>query len=190
MKGVIKSQGLFSLVDIFGYCSRGVPGIEIVGVGALGKCLKEKFIYLSRQERIKLPPLKYVLCIENNEGLIDKDNFDSLEFPMLILFWALGGVLQIGSLENCVAHGKVSLGKKVWHLPLDRENVFSLGQKCKYTSNPGVRWIMSKNLSDKYLMQNHVLLEAEDLFSKFCDWSFDEFGLHPLTFDKISSSNG
>jgi len=99
-------------IEIFGYCSKGMPGLEIVGLGSFGRSLKEKLIFLSRQFGIKIPLKRYVLCIELPTILKgDKSTEDCrwLELPILILFWTLTGTLGLENLDDCVAIGKVQV---------------------------------------------------------------------------------
>ena len=42
IKSYIKTKTGIKVITIFGYASRGVPGVEINGVGKLSKNIKEK----------------------------------------------------------------------------------------------------------------------------------------------------
>lgn len=115
IKAAFSFQKTDHLVDIFGYCTKGVPGLEIIGLGAQGRVIKEKFIYLSRSQEIGLPLRRYVLCLEENPLLKEAsaDELRWLELPMLILFWSLGKQLFFSKLEDCLACGLVTPGGRI-----------------------------------------------------------------------------
>lgn len=99
-------------MEVYGYCSKGLPGLEIVGLGTLGRSIKEKLIFFSRQFGIKIPLKRYVLCIDLPIELKkDKaaDDCRWLELPILILFWTLSGSLGLDNLDDCVAIGKIQV---------------------------------------------------------------------------------
>ena len=99
-------------MEIYGYCSKGLPGVEVVGLGSLGRSIKEKMIFLSRQFGIKIPLKRYVLCIDLPAELKKEKTSDDcrwLELPILILFWTLSGNLDLENLDDCMAIGKVQV---------------------------------------------------------------------------------
>lgn len=99
-------------LEIYGYCSKGLPGVEVVGLGTLGRSLKEKLIFLSRQFGIKIPLKRYVLCIDLPAELKKDKSLDAcrwLELPILVLFWTLSGNLELENLNDCIAIGKVQV---------------------------------------------------------------------------------
>lgn len=106
------SQEGVQKIEIYGYCSKGLPGLEIVGLGSLGRSVKEKLIFLSRQFGIKIPLKRYVLCVELSTQLKKTNASEEsrwLELPMMILFWTLSGNLELGNLEDCASVGKVQV---------------------------------------------------------------------------------
>ena len=76
------------VVTIFGYATRGVPGLEITGFGKLSKNIKEKLIYITRTRKLKLPTKRFVICIDINDFDHDSTSQDLkwLEFPTLLIF--------------------------------------------------------------------------------------------------------
>ncbi len=58
-RSIYPYAGNYYPVDIFGYTSHGIPGLEIVGLGKYGKSVKEKFIYLTRVKNLKVPKKRY-----------------------------------------------------------------------------------------------------------------------------------
>lgn len=63
-------KGKFCTVEIFGYSTRGLPGLEIVGLGGSGRQLKEKLIYITRLQKVGLPLNRYVLCVEKKGRIV------------------------------------------------------------------------------------------------------------------------
>lgn len=112
IKTYIRTKSGLKLMTIFGYTSSSVPAIEIIGLGSMGRLIKEKIIYLSRVRGIKIKPLKYVISIEanNHSGTM---NVDELELPILLVFWHLSGVLSISSLQDCLCAGQVRIDGRV-----------------------------------------------------------------------------
>ena len=100
-KSLYPYAGQYCPVDIFGYASNGIPGIEIVGMGKYARGVKEKFIYLSRQKRLKFPLKRFVLCVEGE--------YRFLELPLLMMLWSLTGHLPLEHLEDCFSSGKISV---------------------------------------------------------------------------------
>lgn len=116
--GVYRLKALYPIgrdwgtMEVYGYCSKGLPGLEIVGMGTLGRSIKEKLIFLSRQFGVKIPLKRYVLCIDLPIELKkDKaaDDCRWLELPLLILFWTLSAILELENLDDCLALGKVQV---------------------------------------------------------------------------------
>ena len=74
-------EGRLKIVSIFGYSTKGIPGIEIKGIGSRGNLIKEKLVYLCRLNRIKMPLKRYVICIVITEIVIKW----SMKMAVLIL---------------------------------------------------------------------------------------------------------
>jgi hypothetical protein len=97
---------------LFGHCSKGIPGLEIIGLGTKGKLIKEKIIFISQRRELKIPLKRYTLCAEIND-FDNREDYFWLELPLLLLYWHLAGVTQINKLDNCVTMGKVSIHFKI-----------------------------------------------------------------------------
>jgi len=107
-------------IEIFGYSSNGIPGVEIIGLGKHGRTIKEKFLYLSRTLKLNITPRKYVLCVEDGpRSLLEDNNYRWLELPLLVLFWSLAKQLPVYNLDNCISSGKVSSAGKITPLSND-----------------------------------------------------------------------
>ncbi|MBF0313663.1 MAG: hypothetical protein HQK50_06925 [Oligoflexia bacterium] len=137
--GVFKNKKGYHSVGVFGYASRGIPGVEIIGYGKNVKLMREKFIFLSRQRALAIPLKRYVLCIEQHEQLILSslsevdESISWLELPLLLIFWSLAGVIQMGRLDDCILGGKVSIAGEVLTLSCEELTAvatFSPHQKC------------------------------------------------------------
>ncbi|MBF0359768.1 MAG: hypothetical protein HQK49_02100 [Oligoflexia bacterium] len=115
IKGVYLSKKGPSIIDIYGYSSKGLPGIDLIGIGRKGQNIREKFIYISKCRKLSIPLKRYALCIEDNCSikLKDEDGIGWLELPLLLLFWCLAGVVSINNLERCFAAGKVMVDGKI-----------------------------------------------------------------------------
>lgn len=125
-------QGSLESADLFGYTTKGTPGIEIVGLSKNGRQMKEKFVYLSKERGIKFPHLRYILCVEGElEGKKFKnEEFRFLELPLLIMLWKMADILPIYELTDCFASGKISIQGEIEYLPMgpkDQELLF-----CQY----------------------------------------------------------
>jgi len=110
MKGLFPHAGTFQLVELFGYTSHGLPGIEIIGMGKVSRLLKEKLIFLTRVQDLKLPMRRFVLCIEADleKKNIKEEEIRYLEAPLLIMLWTLSGHLPMSHLDDCFSMGKIN----------------------------------------------------------------------------------
>lgn len=134
-KSLYPYAGQYYPVDIFGYSSHGIPGVEIVGVGRYARQMKEKFVYLSRKKNLKFPKRRFVLCVEGElEGKkFKEEEYRYLELPLLMMLWSLTGHLPLEHLEDCFASGKVSVEGEVIPLLLSENqqkaliDIFNLG---------------------------------------------------------------
>lgn len=116
-KSLMPFGGIYYPVDLFGYVSHGLPGIEIVGLGKYGRNLKEKFIYLTREKNLKVPKRRFVLCVEGElEGKkFNNEEYRYLELPLLLMLWSLSGHLPFKNFDDCFTSGKISIDGK-WEL--------------------------------------------------------------------------
>ncbi|MEX0799399.1 MAG: hypothetical protein WD025_08135 [Bacteriovoracaceae bacterium] len=105
-------------ISVFGYSTKGVPGLEINGLGKFGKNLKEKIIYMNKIRKIKIPVRRVVISLDSNE-LDPSANWNQLkwlEFPTLLAFWHLVGAVKVSTLEDCLCAGEIKVGGEVIHL--------------------------------------------------------------------------
>lgn len=163
-KSLYPYGGAFCPVDIFGYASNGIPGVEIVGLGKHSRAMKEKFIYLSRERKLRFPLKRFVLCIEGEvEGKkFKEEEYRYLELPLLLMLWSLTGHLPLGHLEDCFAAGKISVEGEIVPLPLVPRVQEILGEIFKLDENQTLKIIAPSNMTIK---DEHYHLPVEGLFA-------------------------
>ncbi|MFA6236821.1 MAG: hypothetical protein WC635_05785 [Bacteriovorax sp.] len=164
-KSLYPYAGQYYPVDIFGYASNGIPGIEIVGVGKYARSMKEKFIYLSRQKKLKFPMKRFVLCVEGEiEGKKFKDEeYRYLELPLLMMLWSLTGHLPLQSLEDCFAAGKISVEGEVTSLELTESRQRELSELFKMDEMQTLKIIATNKMQvyeDFYHLPVEGLMES------------------------------
>jgi hypothetical protein len=109
------------LATLFGYATKSLPGIEINGLGKYGKAIKEKIIFITRSRGIQIPLKRFVLCVEIEDewGEMDSSTIKNLEFPLLVMYWHLAGVLPLSRIDNCVAMGTLTPEGKLTEMITD-----------------------------------------------------------------------
>ncbi|GAB4014319.1 MAG: hypothetical protein Fur0010_12290 [Bdellovibrio sp.] len=98
------------IIQIFGYTSRGIPGLEIVGLGQQGRAIKEKIVYINKKLNLDIPNRRYLICIENE--LIDtlsKSERRFLELPVWLLYLKLSGNIPIHGLRDVLSGGRLQI---------------------------------------------------------------------------------
>lgn len=163
-KSLYPYAGQYCPVDIFGYASNGIPGIEIVGLGKYSRSMKEKFIYLSRERKLRFPLKRFVLCIEGEvEGKkFKEEEYRYLELPLLIMLWSLTGHLPLGNLDDCFASGKISVEGDVSALPLSNLEQGRLGEMFKLDEDQTLKIIAPDSM---VITNDHYHLPLEGLFA-------------------------
>lgn len=160
-KSLYPYAGQYCPVDIFGYASNGIPGIEIVGVGKYARSMKEKFIYLSREKKLKFPLKRFVLCVEGElEGKkFKEEEYRYLELPLLMMLWSLTGHLPLQQLEDCFASGKISVEGEVTALELDEYQQIQLSEIFKLGEDQSLK-VIAPNQSKIYEDYYHLPVEG------------------------------
>lgn len=146
IKAFYKSSQGIEFVTIFGYATKGVPSLEINGVGKLSKNIKEKLIYLTRLRKLQVPLRRFVVCVDLNE-LNDKhtQHLKWLEFPLLLMYWYLCGLLPIRKLDNCISSGWIKTNGEIFQMSLDQK----FNNYCHDFFNPiELKQLKIINLSD------------------------------------------
>lgn len=161
-KSLYPYAGQYCPVDIFGYASNGIPGIEIVGVGRYARSMKEKFIYLSREKKLKFPLKRFVLCVEGElEGKkFKEEEYRYLELPLLMMLWSLTGHLPLQQLEDCFAAGKISIEGEVTSLPLTEGEQLRLSDMFNLTDEQSLKIIAPNR---EHVCENYYHLPLEGL---------------------------
>jgi hypothetical protein len=162
-KSLYPHAGQLCPVDIFGYASHGVPGIEIVGMGKHSRSLKEKFVYLSRVRQLKFPKKRYVLCVEGEleNKKFKEEEYRYLELPLLVMLWSLTGHLPLSQLEDCFAAGKVSVEGDVFPLNLKNSEQEDLCELLNIDDDIDLKIIAP---TDQVITDRHYHLPLEGLF--------------------------
>lgn len=101
--------------SVFGYTTKGVPGLEIFGLGKYGKTIKEKFTFLTKNRGLKIGLYRYVVGVDLNQWQKDLtwDEIKWIELPMLLIYWQLAEVLPISRLDNCLTSGAVDVSGRI-----------------------------------------------------------------------------
>ncbi len=116
INALVLNRNNYQWCEVFGYTSKGQPGIDIIGLGTRGRAIKEKLTYLSKRRKLKFPVLRFVICVEGEN--LDKSDIDYLELPILMAFWAMANTIPIKRLDHCFCSGKVSLEGEVQYLDI------------------------------------------------------------------------
>ena len=165
IQSLIKIAGVIEKIHIFGYCSKGVPGLEVCGLRQQSRLIKEKLIFISKARGVKIPLRRYILCTTDLKGQkIDNREFAWLELPLLILFWNLSGVISIKNLENCLVSGQVSVNGHVHHRNLTSEHI----SKISYKSDKELVYIHKDLIREEGLKH----LSSQELLGQIPNISF------------------
>ena len=99
-----------ALVTLFGYATKSVPGLEINGIGKYGRSIKEKIVFVTRTRGLQIPLKRFVLNVELTDemGDLESSSVKWLEYPLLLHYWFLAGLLPISKLDNCLAVGSLT----------------------------------------------------------------------------------
>jgi hypothetical protein len=99
-----------NLITLFGYATKSVPGLEINGLGKYGRSIKEKIIFVTRTRSLQIPLKRFVLNVELSDDLgdVESNSVKWLEYPLLLHYWFLAGLLPISKLDNCFAVGSLT----------------------------------------------------------------------------------
>lgn len=99
-----------ALVTLFGYATKSVPGLEINGLGKYGKAIKEKIVFVTRTRGLQIPLKRFILNVEITDDLgdLESNSVKWLEYPLLLHYWFLAGLLPISKLDNCFAVGSLN----------------------------------------------------------------------------------
>jgi hypothetical protein len=132
MFAMVPKNNDLSFCELFGYRTRGLPGLEIVGLGQRGRLIKEKLLYLNRKNNIKVPPRRYVICIEDQ--MVEKlkgEDLHWLELPLLIMYWSMAEIIPIKNLEDCFCGGKINASGKITMAPIPIESLASVNERLE-----------------------------------------------------------
>lgn len=97
-------------ITLFGYATKSIPGLEINGIGKYGRTIKEKIVFITKTRGLQIPLKRFVLNVELSDDLGDLESSSVrwLEYPLLLHYWFLAGLLPISKLDNCFALGSLT----------------------------------------------------------------------------------
>lgn len=155
-------SGKWKVVSIFAYSTKGLPGIDIKGLGRKSSLLKEKLIYLTRTNRIKVPLKRYVICVDlPREKKIDIEMYKWLELPVLLIFWHMLGVIPIQKLEDCFVAGSISTTGKVNHFNVKVQDIMKLNNILLNTYQMQMKYLAPKETK---IAQDILVIPLESIF--------------------------
>jgi hypothetical protein len=152
-----------ALVTLFGYATKSVPGLEINGLGKYGKQIKEKIVFVTRTRQLQIPLKRFVLNVELSDELgdLESSSVKWLEYPLLLHYWYLAGLLPISKLDNCFAVGSLTPSGEVRE-PID-SNVVELCDENKLHL-----------IASKVVETPHGVIDGKDLFGSIAELSFSQ----------------
>ena len=124
--------------EAFGYSSRGIPGLEIVGLGKRARVFKEKINFITRKFGLKIEAKRFVLCVvDESIDRLEPSSLQYLELPLMLLYWSLGGAINIHNLEDCICGGRVAANGSVKTLEnyLDKTSYTMITSKDSHILN-------------------------------------------------------
>lgn len=188
IQGVFRHKRGHELVNIFGYTSQGLPGIEIIGLNGLGRIIKEKLLFLSKSQSLRFPLKRYVIGVEMQDSAKDfeVEALRWLEFPILLSFWTLCDFLPISKLEDCLACGKVSVSGKIEE-PILPEAIFV--QAVKNIELQGYNYLkIISEFSSSNDANSCVHLSSRELLRDIGRFQFEQYqSKNPRTIEAILS---
>lgn len=154
IKALLKTSRGHKVITIFGYSTRGVPGLEINGVGKLSKNIKEKLIFLTRNRRLSIPMKRFIISVDINDldESLEWSQLKWLEYPCLLAFWHLAGFIPISSLKDCISSGCVRVSGEISHY----QN-FSGNLKMIQSTMKPIEWKKLKIIGSRSEPSNNVI---------------------------------
>ena len=116
------------LIDLFGYCCKGMPSLEVLLHARTSRVLKEKIIFLTKSRKMRLPPRRYILCTDIDGIRYSQNDLNDFELPFLILFWSMAEALPIKKLDDCVCSGKIQINGLITSRKLGPEHLHCLSR--------------------------------------------------------------
>lgn len=126
----IRTNSGLKVISLFGYTSKALPGLEIHGLGVRSKLIREKMIYVTRKRKMKMPLLRYCLCLDTqmSQKELAQCDLSLLEIPFLLMFWHLAGLLPIRKLDDCLAAGRFNTkGELFFESVKEETSLLSIG---------------------------------------------------------------
>ena len=151
------------IITIFGYSTKSLPGLEITGLGKEARIIKEKIIYITRMRKLSIPSRRYVICIDANsiKDEIGIDNLKWAEFPIMLLFWHMAGLIPMSRLEDCISSGQVKAEGEIVHYAADEDFHQELSKRFSAIEKRTLKYITRGDLAPKemWAIDSSLLLE-------------------------------
>ena len=162
INAIYKTSHGLKVVKIFGYATKGIPGLEVHGSSKLNRTVREKIIYLSRIRKLKIPMKRFVICVDTNE--LETNNTHELkwlDFPILLVYWQLAGLLPIKKLDDCLTSGSVSVDGVITHIDYPPHFYLQLSEHFKNIEIKNLKLIGSSGEASShfYFIDSALLLE-------------------------------
>lgn len=157
----IKQKSVVKPVKIFGYATRGIPGLEIVGAGKCAKNVKEKIIYITKMRSLPIPLKRYIICLEQNDldEFLGKSEIMQLEFPILLMFWYLAGLIPISKLDDCLCAGRLEVAGQIIEEDLNLNILTGLNQNFKIENIKFISNKVDEKADNLLILPPHALLK-------------------------------
>ena len=162
-----------SLISLFGYTTKGIPGVEVHGMSKTAKVLREKIIYLTKTRELSVPKRRYVICLDINELCGDENwkELKSLELPTILLYWYLAGLIPISKLDDCLCQGYINTRGEIYQSRYDEEIIGAIKHQLGVKAFKQLKVIGSDQNSsfDSFQIQTNDLLEHIPNINCFLD---------------------
>jgi len=138
------------LVTLFGYATKSVPGLEINGLGKYGKQIKEKIVFITRTRKLQIPLKRFVLNVEMTDDLgeLESGSVKWLEYPLLVHYWFLAGIIPISKLDDCLCIGSLNVNGEIYE-PVNQDIInICHDHNYKLISNEKIEYHSTLNEED------------------------------------------
>jgi hypothetical protein len=140
-------------VDIFAYTTSGIGGLEINGLGAFGKIIKEKIIFISKSKGLRFPSKRFCISVDIPlHNLQEKGRADLrwLELPILLIFWHQTGHLNIYNIESLVGAGTVAAHGYIHVMEIPEKVLYLIQEENKIKKRTDTVYLCPDKLKINY----------------------------------------
>ncbi|MGB0453319.1 MAG: hypothetical protein ACPGJV_06360 [Bacteriovoracaceae bacterium] len=163
INSLIPCSQSYEVVSLFGYCSAGLPGLELKGCYSRAQVLKEKMIFITKSLGLQVPLKKFNLCLDApSKRSISSIDLEWIELPMLLLYWSLAGHLSIKNMEYCFSFGKFRPSGEFDVPKIKEDFLVSFQKEMKELSGRDITYLLSE---DYRQMTNIQFIPLESILS-------------------------